>query len=269
MRLASSPNHSRNAAPYATSPRDSASGLPCSRVIKRAKSSWFSITRSNQRRIACARSFAVLARHAGSALFAASMAPRASARLRLGTRPRISPVAGLSTANEAPDSACNHFPSTYAAWRNSRASFSPSFWAKIAMAVSAMMRSCTECSVSPPRRKACLGAVRCPALSARLYLGDVLWPVRLETGFGNLEILHHVCVVKQKVVPGAGFEKFLLHRHPGRLIHPHLNLRDLLADFRRLGCQFKHYRPLLIELFLAFQRDLVALLQIFHAGAEP
>jgi hypothetical protein len=96
--LASSPNHSRNDAAYATSPFDSASGLPCSAVISAARSSWFASIRSNQRRRIAARSLAGRRRHAGNARAAASIAVRVSARPGLGTRPRISPVAGLSTA---------------------------------------------------------------------------------------------------------------------------------------------------------------------------
>ena len=109
-RFASSPNHSRNDAAYATSPRDSASGLPCSVVISVARSSWFAIISSNQRRITFARSFAVLARHAGSARAAASIAARVSAAVNFGTVPMTSPVAGLSTSIVARPA--THTPST-------------------------------------------------------------------------------------------------------------------------------------------------------------
>src|SRR5262249_29474338 len=72
--------------------------LPCSSVISLARSSWFAIIRSNQRRRTAARSLAVLRRHAGNARAAASMARRVSSRPSFGTTPSVSPVAGLSTS---------------------------------------------------------------------------------------------------------------------------------------------------------------------------
>ncbi|VWB90748.1 hypothetical protein BLA6993_04328 [Burkholderia lata] len=67
MRFASSANHSRKLAAYATSPRASASGLPCSRVSSSASASRFSSISSPQRFTRAPRSFAVSARHAGNA----------------------------------------------------------------------------------------------------------------------------------------------------------------------------------------------------------
>jgi len=58
-----------------------------------------------------ARSFAVFARQAGNAAFAASIARRVSAAPMLGTVPRISPVAGLLTGIDLPLSASAHLPS--------------------------------------------------------------------------------------------------------------------------------------------------------------
>ena len=97
----------------ATSPRDSASGLPCSTVIRRARSSWCSTISSNQRRRTAARSLPVFllpgrgnARVGGVDRLAASRPRRV-----LGTVPMISPVAGLSTAIVPPDRASTHSPS--------------------------------------------------------------------------------------------------------------------------------------------------------------
>ena len=87
-----------NEAPYAISPRDSVSGLPCSAVMSCARSSWFAIIRSNHLRRITARSFAVFARHAGHARSAASTARFASAPPMRGTVPSTAPVAGLCTA---------------------------------------------------------------------------------------------------------------------------------------------------------------------------
>ncbi len=94
-----------NDAEYAISPRDSESGLPCSDVIRMARSSWFAMIRSNHRRSRTARSRAVLFRQAGKAAWAASMARRVSAATSLGTEPMVSPVAGLVTAIVFPSSA--------------------------------------------------------------------------------------------------------------------------------------------------------------------
>ena len=64
----------------------SASGLPCSREIKRPRSSWCARMRSFQRLRICARCLAGTARHAGeSAACAASTAARASAAPLSGT----------------------------------------------------------------------------------------------------------------------------------------------------------------------------------------
>src|SRR5574337_704661 len=103
-----------NDAAYAISPRDSTSGLPCSAVISRARSSWCSSIRSFHRRSTLARSFAVFARHAGIAASAAAIARRVSVAPMSGTVPIASPVAGLVTAMTLPLSASHHWPSTKA-----------------------------------------------------------------------------------------------------------------------------------------------------------
>jgi len=59
-----------------------------------------------------ARSFAVFARHAGQAAFAALMARWVSAAPMFGTVPSVCPVAGLVTAMVLPLSAFTHSPST-------------------------------------------------------------------------------------------------------------------------------------------------------------
>ena len=66
--------------------------------------------RSNQFRNILARSLAVLARHAGKAAFAKSIALRVSATPILGTVPINSPVAGLVTGMVALLSASSHWP---------------------------------------------------------------------------------------------------------------------------------------------------------------
>ena len=88
-----------------------ASGLPCSVVIRRARSSWLAIINSYQRRRTAARSFAVFFRHAGNARAAASIASRVSMPLRRGTVPMTAPVAGSSTGIVAPERAPTHAPS--------------------------------------------------------------------------------------------------------------------------------------------------------------
>jgi hypothetical protein len=86
-------------------------GLPCSLVMSTARSSWFSIMRSYQRRMMLHRSLPVFERHAGQAASAASMARRVSSALREGTVPMISPVAGLLTSMDLPSAASTHSPS--------------------------------------------------------------------------------------------------------------------------------------------------------------
>ena len=121
-RFDSSANHSTNEAPYATSPRDSTRGLPCSRVIKIAKSSVLAIIRSNHLRITMARSLAVFERQLLSACSAAVMANSASALFRFVTLAMMSPVAGLLTEKVAPDLALTHLPLIKASSRNKVAS---------------------------------------------------------------------------------------------------------------------------------------------------
>ena len=73
------------------------------------------------------RSFAVLARQAGSAALASSMARLVSAAPMFGTAPTTAPVAGLSTLMVPPPSAATHSPATKQASRNKVESLSVSF----------------------------------------------------------------------------------------------------------------------------------------------
>ena len=75
-------------------------GLPCSKVIKTARSSLFCKMRSNHLRIRAARSLPVILFHLVRAWSAAAMAFSASATLKLVTSAMISPVAGLLTWKE-------------------------------------------------------------------------------------------------------------------------------------------------------------------------
>ncbi len=78
-RLASSANHSTKLAPYSTSPRASGTGLPCSAVISRARSSALATIRSNHRRRMTARSLPDFAAQPGNARCAAAIAWPAAA----------------------------------------------------------------------------------------------------------------------------------------------------------------------------------------------
>ncbi|MCY1541899.1 hypothetical protein D9M68_776130 [compost metagenome] len=98
LRRPCSANHSMKLAPYAISPRASDSGLPCSMVMMRARSSWASIINSYQRRNNAARSLALRAAQAGKARVAAWIAMRVSASPMLGTVPTRSAVAGFTTS---------------------------------------------------------------------------------------------------------------------------------------------------------------------------
>ncbi len=78
----------------------------------RARSSWFAIISSNQRRMMIARCLPVWLRHAGHAALAASMAARTSSAPSEGTRPISAPVAGSVTSIVLPSLASIHLPST-------------------------------------------------------------------------------------------------------------------------------------------------------------
>ena len=83
-----------------------------------------------------ARSLASMARQAGWARLAASMARRVSAWPMAGTVPTASPVEGLRTVRVLPLSAWTHWPSMQLAWRNSSGSFSGSLARASSMMVS-------------------------------------------------------------------------------------------------------------------------------------
>ena len=88
-------------APYVTSPLASASGLPCSAVMMRARSSACWCSRPNHFIITAARSLAVLARHSGQARSAAAMAASVSAAPSNATSASFRPVAGSCTSKRA------------------------------------------------------------------------------------------------------------------------------------------------------------------------
>ena len=96
---------------HGTSPRLSAKGLPHSAVMSAARSSLCSVIRSNHARSTAALSFPVLERHSGHAASAAAIARRVSAAPMSATLPMVRPVAGSSTASDAPSSASHHAPS--------------------------------------------------------------------------------------------------------------------------------------------------------------
>src|SRR5215472_7607998 len=75
-----------------------------------ARSSWFAMMSSYQRRSTAARSRAVCAAHAGKAAAAVSMARLVSAAPMSGTVPIGSRVAGFSTGWVAPEAASTHLP---------------------------------------------------------------------------------------------------------------------------------------------------------------
>ena len=75
-----------------------------------ARSSWFAIIRSYHLRRIAARSLAVLARHAGKARLAASMAARVSVAENAGMVPITCPSAGFTTSVVRPDFASSQLP---------------------------------------------------------------------------------------------------------------------------------------------------------------
>jgi hypothetical protein len=113
-RGASSANHRMEASPVSTSLRASASGLPHSRVMRRARSSRAAQAASCQRRSAAARSRAGRAAQGPNAAAAAAIAARVSGPPQSETRARRPPVAGLSTSKAAPLAGCTNAPPTKA-----------------------------------------------------------------------------------------------------------------------------------------------------------
>jgi hypothetical protein len=112
MRFASSANHARKSAAYATSFIEALSGLPCSRVISAASSLRRSRISVSALARTAARWYAVVPDQAGSARSAAAIAASVSARPPSAACPMTSPVAGSVTAKVAPPSAGRHCPST-------------------------------------------------------------------------------------------------------------------------------------------------------------
>ena len=93
-----------------TSPRASASDLPCSVVSRTASASLFLSIASASRRSIVARSAAGVARQPSKAVCAAAIARRVSAAPQFGTVPITAPVAGLVTWMVLPLSAPTQSP---------------------------------------------------------------------------------------------------------------------------------------------------------------
>ena len=110
IRTASSENQRRNSPPYVTSPRASASVLPISRLISRARSSARAVTRSNARRRISPRSRGAVSAHSGCAATAASSAALASSTVPSATSVRTEPSAGSITSKRPPPEAGRHSP---------------------------------------------------------------------------------------------------------------------------------------------------------------
>jgi hypothetical protein len=125
IRRASSANHFTKEAPYETSARASARGLPCSSVMIRARSSWCSSISPCHASSSAARSAWVLPRHDARAAEAASIADRVSAPLTSGTVPITSCVAGSVTSTRAPEAAPRHTPAIRHCCRNRSSSLNP------------------------------------------------------------------------------------------------------------------------------------------------
>jgi len=110
MRTASSENHSKKFAAYATSPFASAKGLPFSHVMSLARSSALSTIRSYHLRSILLRWRAVSLRNAGPAACAAWMAASVSEASISGMLPIFSceegSVCGVSDAGPLADGLC-------------------------------------------------------------------------------------------------------------------------------------------------------------------
>ena len=89
--------NSMTSMPRFTSPRDSTSVLPCSRVLLRTMSSKFSSINILKRPRIRARSTGGVSIHAGNAACAASTAAFTSAAVPMGHSAMVSPVEGLKT----------------------------------------------------------------------------------------------------------------------------------------------------------------------------
>ena len=101
IRTASSLNQRKNSAAYATSPRDSTSGLPISNVINNASSSARAVISSNARRRISPRSRGAVPAQPSWAATATSSAATPSAGDASATSAKTSPVDGSCTANTA------------------------------------------------------------------------------------------------------------------------------------------------------------------------
>ncbi len=111
-RLPSSAYHSMNEAAYSISPRDSASGLPCSRVIKRARSSRASSMRPCHLRRIAARACGSMLRQELNAFSAASIASDVCAASSEATKASDAPLAGSLTSRLEPSCPATQRPPT-------------------------------------------------------------------------------------------------------------------------------------------------------------
>ena len=92
--------------------RDSASVLPCSRVMSRASLSASATSFSRNRNSTRARSTAGVLAQAGKACAAATTARSTSAAVPSGTRPISRPVEGLNTSPKRSDRLASQWPPT-------------------------------------------------------------------------------------------------------------------------------------------------------------
>jgi len=109
-RTASSANQRKNSDAYATSPRDSDSGLPISRVISSARSSTLACISSNARRRISPRSRGAVRAHACWLSCAMASACRPWSAVASATDAMISPVDGSSTSTVPPFAPGVHCP---------------------------------------------------------------------------------------------------------------------------------------------------------------
>jgi hypothetical protein len=110
MRTASSANQRKNSAPYATSPRASATVLPISRLIRVANSSVRATRASKARRRISLRSRGGVAAQVGWASWAAASAASPSSGVPSAHVVRTAPDAGSLTSKRAPPLASRQDP---------------------------------------------------------------------------------------------------------------------------------------------------------------
>src|SRR4029077_17491094 len=126
--------------------------------------------------------------------------------------------------------------------------------------------SCSACATQPTKRDA--ETNRTEKLSLRLHFRCAARPVRFELVIRDAHVSIDVAVPDDEVIARTCLKKLLLQREPGGFVQPQLNFGKLLANFVGFRQQLKPKDFVVVQHFLALQRNRVTFFQRTSGSAE-